>query len=587
MPALAGAPGPLTIEEYLERSERQDLMRLTTAGSVDDGKSTLIGRLLYDAKAMFEDQLAAIRASKLNRSTGPLDFSLLTDGLRAEREQGITIDVAYRHFSTPRRKFIIADTPGHEQYTRNMATGASTADVAVILIDARNGVLPQSRRHAYIAALLGIPQIVVAVNKMDLAGWSEEVFRRIEGEFSEYLLRIEAPRATFIPVSALDGDNVASRGANSPWHKGPSLLEYLETAPVVLSGQSHQLRFPVQYVNRPNLDFRGFAGQIASSEVRRGARVIALPSGKTSRVKSIVTYDGDLDSACAPMSVTVCLEDEIDIGRGDMLAAPGALPHVSRQFEAVAVWMSSEPLRAGASYLIKHTTRQVRAKVTAILHKVDINTLGREAADELQLNEIGAIAVETAGPLFFDSYRDNRATGAFILIDPVSNATSGAGMILERRSESDSVTKAAKTALLAVDRGDDKVMPAERYARLGHQPATIWLTARIEVASILERRLFDRGCLVQVLADRAESGILPELAEVLHGAGAIVICSAGADMGGERDRALTYVGADRFLEFEPESLPAADEAAANRILEALEERAIIPPGERFGGGEGI
>jgi sulfate adenylyltransferase large subunit len=586
MAAIADAPRPLTIEEYLERSESQELVRLTTAGSVDDGKSTLIGRLLYDAKAMFEDQLAAIRASKVNRASGPIDFSLLTDGLRAEREQGITIDVAYRHFSTPRRKFIIADTPGHEQYTRNMATGASTADAAVILIDARNGVLPQSRRHAYIATLLGIPQIVVAVNKMDLAGWREDVFRRIEAEFSEYLSRIEAPRAKFIPVSALDGDNVASRGANSPWYAGPSLLEYLETAPVLASGQSNELRFPVQYVNRPNLDFRGFAGQIASGEVRRGQGVIALPSGKTSRVKSIVTYDGELEAAQAPLSITVCLEDEIDIGRGDMLASPAALPHVSRQFDAAVVWMSAEPLRAGASYLIKHTTRQVRATVTAILHRVDINTLGREPADGLQLNEIGAIAVETAGPLFFDSYRANRATGAFILIDPVSNGTSGAGMILERR-DSRSAMRDAKTALLAVDHGDAKVTPAERLARLGHQPATIWLTARIGLAGILERRLFDRGFLVQVLADQAESGILPELAEVLHGAGAIVICSAGADMAGERDRAMGYIGADRFLEFDPESLPARDDAAADRILKALEERAIVPPAERFGGGEGI
>jgi sulfate adenylyltransferase large subunit len=584
MTAAADATRPLTIEEYLEQSERHELVRLTTAGSVDDGKSTLIGRLLYDSKAMFEDQLAAIRASKVNRSGGPIDFSLLTDGLRAEREQGITIDVAYRHFSTPRRKFIIADTPGHEQYTRNMATGASTAAIAVILIDARNGVLPQSRRHAYIATLLGIPQLVVAVNKMDLAGWSEDVFRAIEAEFSEYLKRIEAPRAIFIPVSALDGDNVATRGANSPWYSGPSLLERLETTPIT-AAQSSTLRFPVQYVNRPNLDFRGFAGQIASGELRRGARVIALPSGKTSRVKSIVTYDGELESAQAPLSVTVCLEDEIDVSRGDMLAAPGALPHVSRQFEAAVVWMSAEPLRPGANYLIKHTTRQVRAKVSTIGHRLNVDTLDREAAEELRLNEIGAITVDAAGPLFFDSYRSNRATGAFILIDPVSNGTVGAGMILER-TETRSAKLAAKEALLAVDHGDAKVTPGERLARLGHQPATVWLTARIELAGILERRLFDRNCLVQVLADRAESGILPELAEVLHAAGAIVICSAGADMAGERDRALEYVGADRFLEFDSEPLPANDREAAESILKILEERSIVPA-VRFDGGEGI
>jgi sulfate adenylyltransferase large subunit len=558
---------------------------LTTAGSVDDGKSTLIGRLLYDAKAMFEDQLAAIRASKVNRAGGTLDFSLLTDGLRAEREQGITIDVAYRHFSTPRRKFIIADTPGHEQYTRNMATGASTADVAVILVDARNGVLPQSRRHACIANLLGIPHLAVAVNKMDLVGWREEVFARIRDEFTEYLRRIDAPAATFIPVSALNGDNVANASQACPWYEGQTLIEYLETVPAAASLQPGKFRFPVQWVNRPDLSFRGFAGQISSGEVRRGDLIMALPSGKTSRVKSIVTYDGELETAYAPMSVTVCLEDELDIGRGDMLAHPASLPHVSRQFEAAVVWMAAEPLRRDAPYLVKHTTQQARAKVVRVVHRLNVNTLAREDADELGLNEIGAVVVETAGPLFFDSYRGNRATGAFILIDPVTNATAGAGMILEHRHP-EAAASVAKTALLQVDSGAVKVTPAERIARLGHQPATIWLTARIDLASLLERRLFDRGCLAQVLADRVESGILPELAEVLHRAGAIAICSAGAGMAEERDRARQYVGEHRFLEFDPEALPARDDAAADRVIRALEERAIIRPAE-FGTGEGI
>jgi sulfate adenylyltransferase large subunit len=580
------AARPLTIEEYLARSERQDLVRLTTAGSVDDGKSTLIGRLLYDARAMFDDQLAAIRASKVNRADGPLDFSLLTDGLRAEREQGITIDVAYRHFSTPRRKFIIADTPGHEQYTRNMATGASTADVAVILVDARNGVLPQSRRHAYIANLLGIPHLAVAVNKMDLVGWRQDVFARVRDEFTEYLRRIDAPAATFIPVSALHGDNVASSSAACPWYEGQTLLEYLETVPAAAGLQLGEFRFPVQWVNRPDLSFRGFAGQIASGEVRRGDAVMALPSGKTSRVKSIVTYDGELETAHAPMSVTVCLEDEIDISRGDMLAHPARLPHVSRQFEAAVVWMAAEPLRRDAPYLVKHTTQQVRAKVARVLHRVNVNSLAREDADELGLNEIGVVAMETGSPLFFDSYRRNRSTGAFILIDPATNATAGAGMILGRRHP-EAGANIAKTALLEVESGAVKVTPAERIARLGHQPATIWLTARIDLASLLERRLFDRGCLAQVLADREESGILPELAEVLHRAGAIAICSAGADMAEERDRAREYVGENRFLEFDPEALPARDEAATDRVMRALEERAIIRPAAEFGGGEGI
>jgi sulfate adenylyltransferase large subunit len=585
-PATEAAARPLTIEECLARSEEQDLVRLTTAGSVDDGKSTLIGRLLYDSKAMFEDQLAAIRASKVNRAGGPLDFSLLTDGLRAEREQGITIDVAYRHFSTLRRKFIIADTPGHEQYTRNMATGASTADVAVILVDARNGVLPQSRRHACIANLLGIPHLAVLVNKMDLVGWREEVFAGVRDEFTEYLRRIDAPAATFIPVSALNGDNVANASHACPWYEGETLIEYLEAVPATARLQPGEFRFPVQWVNRPDLSFRGFAGQIASGEVRRGDLVMALPSGKTSRVKSIVTYDGELETAHAPMSVTVCLENELDIGRGDMLAHPASLPHVSRQFEAAVVWMAAEPLRRDAPYLVKHTTQQARAKVVRLVHRLDVNTLAREEADDLGLNQIGAVVVETSSPLFFDSYKRNRATGAFILIDPATNATAGAGMILERHHP-EAAASLAKTALLQVDSGAVKVTPAERIARLGHQPATIWLTARIDLASLLERRLFDRGCLAQVLAERVESGILPELAEVLHRAGAIAICSAGAGMAEERDRAKQYVGEHRFLEFDPEALPARDEAAADCVIRALEECAIIRPAAEFGAGEGI
>ncbi len=585
-PAQETAVRPLAIEEYLAQAEEQDLVRLATAGSVDDGKSTLIGRLLYDANGMFEDQLAAIRSSKVNRAAGPLDFSLLTDGLRAEREQGITIDVAYRHFSTPRRKFIIADTPGHEQYTRNMATGASTADVAVVLIDARNGVLAQSRRHAYIANLLGIPQLAVAVNKMDLVGWSQEVFAEVREEFTAYLRQIGAPLATFIPLSALHGDNVASASAACPWYQGPTLIEYLETVPAAIGLGQREFRFPVQWVNRPDLSFRGFAGQIASGEVRRGDLMMALPSGKTSRVKSIVTYDGDLDAAHAPMSVTVCLEDELDISRGDMLAHAASLPHVSRQFEAEVVWMAATPLRSDAPYLLKHTTQLTKAKVVRVVHRTNVNDLSREDAGELGLNEIGTVVFETSSPLFFDSYRRNRSTGAFILIDPVSNGTAGAGMILERRHP-EPATSVAKTALQDLDSGAVKVTPAERIARLGHQPATVWLTARIDLAHLLERKLFDRGCLAQVLADRVESGILPELAEVLHRAGAIAICSAGAEMDEERDRAKQYVGDNRFFEFEPGSLAAGDEAAAERVIRALEGRAIIRPAAEFGSGEGI
>src|SRR4051812_1227970 len=351
------------------------LLRFSTAGSVDDGKSTLIGRLLYDSKGVYEDQLASVAKASANGSGGLIDLALLTDGLRAEREQGITIDVAYRYFSTPKRKFIIADTPGHEQYTRNMATGASTASLAIILVDARNGVLPQSRRHAFIASLLGIANIVVAVNKMDLVDFRQDVFEAIRAEFSAFCAQLGLSKPHFIPVSALGGDNVVEPSPNMPWFTGGSLLSHLETVPVAADRNLADMRFPVQYVLRPNLDFRGYAGQVASGFVRPGDDVMVLPSRRTSRVKSIVTYDGELSKAFPPMSVTVLLEDEIDISRGDLLAPPGNLPHVDRHLEATVVWMNARPLEPKRSYLLKHTTQQVRATVTAIRHRVDINSL--------------------------------------------------------------------------------------------------------------------------------------------------------------------------------------------------------------------
>ena len=479
------APGlEMETAEWLASTAQTELLRFTTAGSVDDGKSTLIGRLLYDSKGVYEDQLASVRKATRNLTTGGLDLSLLTDGLRAEREQGITIDVAYRYFSTPKRKFIIADTPGHEQYTRNMATGASTANLAIILLDARLGILPQSRRHAYIAALLGIPHLVVAVNKMDLVDFREEVFDVLRDEFTAFIRQFHVPDIQFIPISALMGDNVVRPSSRMPWYGGPSLLEHLETVPISDDRNLEDLRFPVQYVIRPNLDFRGFAGQIASGVVRPGDAVTVLPSGHTSRVKSIVTRDGELEEAFAPMSVAICLEEEIDISRGDMLVHSSNQPHAGRRFEATVVWMGAKPLEPHQPYLLKHTTQTVQARVRGILHQVDINTLDHRPAARLQLNEIGVVSLEAQRPLYFDAYQRNRATGSFILIDPIGNETLGAGMITRPWSDSHF----------------GPVTPAERTMRIGHRPFVVRLQGGdLETAQSLERHLFDLGYLAHTV----------------------------------------------------------------------------------------
>jgi sulfate adenylyltransferase large subunit len=422
--------------DFLDRHLDQEMLRFTTAGSVDDGKSTLIGRLLHDTRSVYEDQLASVRASRVNRSGGEIDLSLLTDGLRAEREQGITIDVAYRYFSTSRRKFIIADTPGHEQYTRNMATGASTADVAIVLIDAHafvkaGGLLPQSRRHTFIASLLRIPHIVAAINKMDLVDYSEDVFREVRRQFLDLARDLNLASVELIPVSALVGDNIVEPSTSMPWYEGPTLLEYLETVPLqTVDSISEPLRFPVQLVLRPDAVFRGFAGRVERGELRVGQMVRALPSGQTTRVSSIATYDGDLNSACAPESVTVTLEDEIDLSRGEMLVdAEMEAPVQSNAFSATLVWMSEQSLAVGQSYFLKHTTRVVRAKVRAIRHRMDVVTGEHHSSLGLQMNDIAEVEFETNLRLFFDRYEDSRPLGSFILIDPISNATAAAGMI--------------------------------------------------------------------------------------------------------------------------------------------------------------
>ncbi len=574
------------VNTFLEQDQRKGLLRFTTAGSVDDGKSTLIGRLLYDSRGVYEDQIAAVKRSTVNRANGKIDFSLLTDGLRAEREQGITIDVAYRYFATPKRKFIIADTPGHEQYTRNMATGASTADLAIVLIDARNGVLPQSRRHAFIATLLGIPHIVVAVNKMDLVDFRAEVFESIREEFAGHLKRLGVVEARFVPISAIDGDNVIARSPRTPWYCGNSLLEMLESVPLDGDRTRGAMRFPVQIVIRPDSSFRGYAGQLISGVLRQGDAVMALPSGRTSRIKSLAAWGGDVAEVGAPMSATVCLEDELDISRGDMLVHPAEAPRVSRHFEASLVWMDREPLRLDRPYLLKHTTQQLTANVTAIEHRVNIDTLAEEPAHTLALNEIGRVAIETARPLFFDAYAANRGTGSFILIDPIGNSTVAAGMIQEPRRPT-SAARAARSALLEVEFQAGRLTPAERSARAGHRPAAIWLTARRDLAYLLERQLFQRGCQVHALAEDVESPILPELAALLTAAGLIAIFSVSSADTVERERAKAEVGADRFFLFEAQSLAGDDQRAAEEICAALEDRGVLPLRDRFTETEGI
>ena len=420
------------IKEFLDQDEKKDLLRLLTAGSVDDGKSTLIGRLLFDSKKLYEDQLQALeRDSKRVGNAGEhIDYALLLDGLKAEREEGITIDVAYRYFSTNQRKFIIADTPGHEQYTRNMITGGSTANLAIILVDARTGVITQTRRHTFLVSLLGIKHIVLAVNKMDLVDFDKQVFDRIVAEYRKLTDALQIEDVTCFPLSALDGDNVVEKSDRTSWYDGPALLDFLETVPVHTDHNMTDFRYPVQYVLRPNLDFRGFSGKIASGVIRKGDEIMALPSKKTSRVKSIVTYDGELDEAFCPQCVTITLEDEIDISRGEMLVRPDNLPEIGRHFETMLVWMDEEPMDRKKQFYLKHNTNTTRATVDDICYQVDVNTMEQHPADGFKLNEIGRVHITTAKPLFFDAYKTNKATGSFILIDPITNNTSAVGMII-------------------------------------------------------------------------------------------------------------------------------------------------------------
>jgi bifunctional enzyme CysN/CysC len=560
------------IHSYLARHQKKELLRFLTCGSVDDGKSTLIGRLLHDTKTIYEDQLAAVKRDSEKVGTtgaGEVDLALLTDGLKAEREQGITIDVAYRYFSTDRRKFIIADTPGHEQYTRNMATGASTCQLAVILIDARHGVQTQTRRHSFIVSLLGIRRVVVAVNKMDLVGYSEEVFERIREEYTGFVAKLDIPDVVFIPMSALKGDNVVARCEAMPWYTGPALLDHLETVHIASDRNMADLRFPVQYVIRPNLDFRGFAGTVASGILRKGDEVMAIPSGKRSRVKAIVTYDGELDEAFAPQAVTVTLEDEIDVSRGDMLVRPDEPPTVSNEIEATVVWMAEQPLVPGRPYTLKQTTRQVSAEVSAFRYGVDVNTLEHRPITRLELNEVGHVRLSLTQALACDPYKINRATGAFILIDRLTNNTVGAGMILEGgRPPGDVWGTEPATQLKS---RESLIPPAEREARFGQIPSTVLLvgltgSGKSRIAYALERRLWDEGRAVTVLYgqnmrqglnrdlgftadDRSENlRRSAEVAKLMNDAGFITVGAFVAPHEAVRERAKDLIGRDRVLE---------------------------------------
>jgi sulfate adenylyltransferase large subunit len=558
-----------SFDAFLAAEEAKDLLRFTTAGSVDDGKSTLIGRLLYDSRNVYDDQLESVTKASAGRNAGPIDFSLLTDGLRAEREQGITIDVAYRYFSTPKRKFIIADTPGHEQYTRNMVTGASTAELAIILVDARKGLLPQSKRHSYIASLLGLPHVVIAVNKMDLVDYSESVYRSIESDFRQFLAQFQRLEPFFIPLSALEGDNVVKASDRMPWYDGPSLIEYLETVPVGQRAEHAPFRFPVQRIVRPNLDFRGYAGQIASGKVRVGDAIAILPSGRSSRVKSIVTFDGDLTEAHAPQSVTLTLDDEIDIVRGDLISTTRPTPSVARLFDATLVWLNDQPLDPQKRYRLKHSTHQEWAEIKTIHYAIDINTLAHEPADKLEMNQIGLVRLESARALYFDSYKENRGTGSFILIDPVTNATVASGLITNAAhtgepSESEPVKRTGP------------VTPGERAARWKHRGALIHLGNRKHLAQVLERQLFDHGSTVVVLDHWNES-----LTAGLRKAGILVLVA------GDRPGQFQIVTSDGEVELKAEALPETDEEAASAIFRLLERTQILFSADLWSESDGI
>ncbi|PKN17962.1 MAG: bifunctional sulfate adenylyltransferase subunit 1/adenylylsulfate kinase [Deltaproteobacteria bacterium HGW-Deltaproteobacteria-6] len=559
--------------KYREKS----LLRFTTTGSVDDGKSTLIGRLLFETKSIFEDQYDAIKKTSIKKGYRDVDLALLLDGLSAEREQGITIDVAYRYFETPTRKFIIADTPGHTQYTRNMVTGASTADCSIILIDARNGVLTQSKRHGFIASLLQIPHMVVAVNKMDLVDYSEDIYNRIVDEYRDFSEKLEIHDVTFIPVSALKGDNVVEKSANMPWYEGGTLLHYLENLHVSADRNLVDFRFPVQYVIRPDLNFRGFAGRIVSGTICPGEAVIALPSGQSTTIKAIQTFDGELQEAFAPQSVVLTMDDEIDISRGDMIVRKNNIPQVGHSFEAVICWMDEQTMIPGSTYILKQTTNSVKAHIAGILYKIDVNTLHRESTDTLMLNEIGRVNIVTVSPVFFDAYKMNHSTGSFILIDPLTNHTVAGGMIrgvaraIDDIREKKETEDAHRPKSPHIVWGGWNIPREQRETRNGHRAAVLWLTGysgsgKSTIAKNLEKKLYQAGCQTVLLdGDNIRHGLCGDLgfsendrhenirrvgetAKLFFESGNIVICTFISPFAKDRLFARSLFPPDRFYE---------------------------------------
>lgn len=562
----------LDIKEFLDQDQQKDLLRLLTAGSVDDGKSTLIGRLLNDSKKIYEDQLSALErdSKRIGHAGDKIDYALLLDGLKAEREQGITIDVAYRYFSTANRKFIIADTPGHEQYTRNMVTGASTANLAIILIDARKGVITQTKRHTFLVSLLGIKHIVLAVNKMDLMDYSEEVFNSIVADYKKFTTSLSIPDMEFIPLSALNGDNVVDITDTMPWYKGKSLLHYLESVHVVSDRNFDDFRLPVQYVLRPALDFRGFSGKIASGVIRKGDEVMSLPSRKTATVTRIIGAEGDTDYAFPPQSVTLTLSDEIDISRGEMLVRPDNLPRTERQFEAMLVWMDEEKMDPFGQFFLKQTTHTTRARFDQIKYRIDVNTLEQHKTEALELNEIGRVIITTNKPLFFDPYHQNRETGSFVLIDPITNNTCAVGMIIDKLRPSDLHSRILDPETKRLVEGGKSLINSEELQRRYRQKgSTTWImglhgSGKNMLAYALERQLFDKGATAVLLdgsttrsglsreldysqADRAEHyRRVAHVCRILNDQGIIVICSFISPDETIRQQVMEIIGKEKF-----------------------------------------
>lgn len=560
-----------SIQDFLNQDEKKDLLRLLTAGSVDDGKSTLIGRLLFDSKKLYEDQLDALKKEsvKEGHAGGDIDYALLLDGLKAEREQGITIDVAYRYFSTSHRKFIIADTPGHEQYTRNMITGGSTANLAIILIDAQKGVITQTRRHTYLVSLLGIKHVLLTVNKMDLVGYDRDVFNSICSDYKAFVTQLNIPGVDFIPISALKGDNVVTSSGSMPWYHGRSVLEFLETVHVGSDNNYLDFRFPVQYVLRPDLEFRGFAGKISSGLVKKGDPVVALPSKKKSTVKEIITYEGTLPEAFTPQGITLTLDDEIDISRGEMIVHPDNLPRIERHFEAMLVWMNEDALDLSTQFYLKHTTHTTRARIDKIRYKVDVNSLEQAEVDRLQLNEIGRVIITATKPIFFDPYEKNRQTGSFILIDPISNNTNAVGMIIDKLDPRDLPSRITSESKLRIERGQGLIDKSEYIRKYNQIGTTIWITGlhgsgKNHLAYSLERKLFDLGATVVLIdgftirsglsreldfspADRAEHlRRVAHICKILNSQGIITICSFISPTEDIRLQVAQIIGEDQF-----------------------------------------